>query len=100
MSGYTIHSADIFLDTLGVEKYVRTQLQSMFDASCPLEITPPGLDIASVVAFMRRNIYCQFPITFNQNDYGYNMLTIEIIHNNTGKTGPTAVYRCNSRLFD
>jgi hypothetical protein len=71
MSCYTIHAADSFLDPLGVQKYVRTQLQSMVDAGSPLEITPPGLDVAPVVAFLRRNTYVSIPyVEFTPQDYG------------------------------
>jgi hypothetical protein len=73
MRCYTINAADNFLDSLGVQKYVRTtELQPMVDANNPLEITPPGLDIAPVVAFLRRNIYVVSPyVEFNpHDDYG------------------------------
>jgi hypothetical protein len=73
MSGYTIHATDSFHDTLGVEEYVRIHLQSKVDAGSPIETTQPGLDIAPLVAFLRRNIYEQFPVTFNAHDYVYSM---------------------------
>jgi hypothetical protein len=66
MSGYAIHAADIFLDTLGAEKYVHTQLESMES----LKVTTSGLDVSPVVAFLKRNIYRHFVVTFNAHDNG------------------------------
>ena len=55
MGRYTVHAADGFLDSLGVQEYVRTQLQPMVDACRPLEVTPSGLDVAPIVTFLSHN---------------------------------------------